>query len=44
MSTEEKKVWGIHTLNGSLFLTKNLIAIGWRDFDDLTKIDGTREA
>ena len=44
MSTEEKKVWGIHTLNDNLFLSKNLIAIGWREFGDLTKIEGTREA
>lgn len=44
MSTEEKKVWGIHTLNDNLFLTKNLIAIGWREFGDLTKIEGTRDA
>lgn len=44
MNTEEKRVWGIHTLNDNLFLTRNLIAIGWRDFGNLTKVDGTREA
>ena len=44
MNTEEKRVWGIHTLNDNLFLSKNLIAIGWREFGDLTKVDGTREA
>ena len=44
MSLEEKKVWGIHTLNDSLFLSKNLIAIGWREFGDLTKVEGTRDA
>lgn len=42
--TEEKKIWGIHTMDDHLFLNKNLIAIGWRDFGDLTKIEGTREA
>lgn len=26
---EEKKVWGIHTLNDNLFLNKDVIAIGW---------------
>lgn len=41
---EEKKVWGIHTLNDSLFLSKNLIAIGWREFGDLTKVEGSRDA
>lgn len=44
MSTEDRKMWGIHTLNDSLFLNKNLIAIGWRDFGDLTMVEGTREA
>lgn len=44
MNTEEKRVWGIHTLNDNLFLSKDLIAIGWRDFGDLTKIEGTRDA
>ena len=32
MTTEEKNVWSIHTMNDNLFLTKNLIAIGWRNF------------
>ena len=44
MNVEEKRVWGIHTLNDSLFLTKNLIAIGWREFGDLTKVANSREA
>jgi len=41
---EDKKVWGIHTQNDSLFLNKDLIAIGWRDFGDLTKVDASRNA
>lgn len=41
---EEKKVWGIHTQNDNLFLSKGLIAIGWRDFGDLTKVDASRDA
>ena len=31
METEEKHVWGIHTMNDALFLNDNIIAIGWRD-------------
>lgn len=44
MSTEEKRMWGIHTLDDKLFLSKSIIAIGWRDFGDLTAVEGTREA
>ena len=44
MSVVEKKIWGIHTLDDKLFLTKKLIALGWREFGDLTKVEGTREA
>ncbi|MGI5871850.1 MAG: restriction endonuclease [Bacillota bacterium] len=43
-NTDEKKVWGIHTQNDNLFLSKDLIAIGWRDFGDLTKVDASRDA
>ena len=41
---EEKKVWGIHTLDDNLFLKNNVIAIGWPDFADLSKVTATREA
>lgn len=41
---EEKKVWGIHTLDDNLFLKNNVIAIGWPDFGDLSKVTATREA
>lgn len=41
---EEKKVWGIHTMDDSLFLHNNVIAIGWRDFGDCSKLEPTREA
>lgn len=44
MSTEEKKVWGIHTMDDNLFLKKSIIAIGWEDFGDLTKVEPTRDA
>ena len=41
---EEKKIWGIHTQNDNLFLNKDLIAIGWRDFGDLSKVEANRAA
>lgn len=40
---EEKKIWGIHTQNDNLFLNKDLIAIGWRDFGDLSKVEANRD-
>lgn len=42
--SEDKKVWGIHTQTDSLFLNKDLIAIGWRDFGDLSKVGESRDA
>ena len=44
VNTEEKKIWGIHTLNDNLFLNKNVIALGWEPLGDLAQIEGTREA
>ena len=41
---EEKKIWGIHTQNDNLFFSKYLIAIGWRDFGDLSKVEANRDA
>lgn len=41
---EEKKVWGIHTLNDNLFLNKDVIAIGWPEIEDLSKIEPSRDA
>lgn len=41
---DEKRVWGIHTLDDNLFLKNNVIAIGWPDFGDLSKVTATREA
>ena len=41
---EEKKIWGIHTQNDNLFLNKDLIAIGWGDFGDLSKVEANRDA
>lgn len=43
-NSEDKKVWGIHTQNDNLFLNKDLIAIGWRAFGDLSKVEANRDA
>ena len=42
--SEEIKVWGIHTLDDNLFLKENVIAIGWNEIGDLSKIVPDREA
>ena len=42
--SEEIKVWGIHTLDDNLFLKENVIAIGWNEIGDLSKIAPDREA
>ena len=42
--SEEIRVWGIHTHNDNLFLKENIIAIGWNEIGDLSKISPDREA
>lgn len=37
-------IWGIHTQDDHLFLSDNVIAIGWKAFGDLKAIEPTREA
>lgn len=44
MASEEKRVWGIHTLDDNLFLQHNVIAIGWRKMGDLHLIAANRDA
>ena len=44
MASEEKKLWGINTTDDKLFLHDNVIAIGWREIGDLSKIDASRDA
>ena len=44
MTSGEKKLWGIHTMDDSLFLHDGVIAIGWREMGDLARIGATREA
>ena len=42
--SEEKRVWGIHTLDDNLFLKEDVIAIGWNEVGDLSKIAPDRDA
>lgn len=42
--SEELKVWGIHTYDDNLFLKENVIAIGWREMEDLSLLEQNREA
>ena len=44
MANEEKRIWGIHTKDDNLFLKDNLIAIGWHEMGDLSKIEANRDA
>ena len=44
MSNEEKKIWGIHTKDDSLFLHQDVIAIGWKAMGDLSQIQPDRSA
>lgn len=44
MANDEIKIWGIHTLDDNLFLRNNVIAIGWHDMGDLSRIEANRDA
>lgn len=44
MGNEDKIIWGIHTMDDSLFLNNGIIAIGWRAMGDLRLIENDREA
>jgi len=44
MEAKEVRVWGIHTLDDELFLKEDVIAIGWSDMGDLSKVAPDREA
>ena len=41
---EEKRVWGIHTLDDYMFLNRSVIAIGWKPMGNLSEISPDREA
>lgn len=40
---EEKRIWGIHTKDGNLFLQQNIIAIGWKEMGDLSELGNSRD-
>ena len=44
MADAEKSTWGIHTTDDALFLNNNVIAIGWKEFGDCSKLESTRDA
>lgn len=48
MATTNPTLWGIHAGRtgdaDQLFLTRNVIALGWVDVGDLSKLPGNREA
>lgn len=44
MANDEKRLWGIYTTDDRLFLHDNVIAIGWCEIGDLSKIETPREA
>ena len=39
----EKRLWGVHTKDDSLFLNGNVIAIGWGELGDIGKFGNDRE-
>ena len=41
---EDKRIWGIHTMDDHMFLNNGIIAIGWRDIGDLSLLPAEREA
>lgn len=43
MSINETKLWGIHTKDDNLFLRQSVIAIGWKNVGDLSKISPDRD-
>ena len=38
-----KTIWGIHTTDDSLFLSQNIIAIGWSEMGDLSQLVSSRD-
>lgn len=42
--SDEKRVWGIHTMDDNLFLQNSVIAIGWEEMGDLGLLQNNRDA
>ena len=44
MEIDSIRVWGIHSRHDDILLNNGVIAIGWEEMGDLSKIEPTREA
>ena len=44
MTETTQRVWGIHTKDDLLFLSQNLIGLGWDELGDLSRIPASRDA
>ena len=44
MNTDEIVVWGIHSMDDELFLSKNVIGLAWDSFGDLKEVDDDRDS
>lgn len=44
MAVSNQTVWGIHTMDDSLFLNQHVIAIGWEEMGDLATISASHDA
>jgi len=42
-NTTEKRIWGIHTMDDSLFLNGSVIAIGWGELGNIGIFDNNRD-
>ncbi len=41
---EEKRIWGVHTMDDHMFLNRDIIAIGWKAMGDLSLLPSERNA
>lgn len=41
---DDRNIWGIHTMDDHMFLSKNVIAIGWKAMGDLSVLSPNRDA
>ena len=44
IAEEEKRIWGIHTMDDDLFLKEGIIAIGWKEVGDISAVEPNRDA
>lgn len=43
-NNDEKRIWGIHTQDSGLFLKECVVAIGWKEMGDLSRLEANRES